>query len=296
MSHLLYQLDLEGADSWTVAAECAALGDATMLEDLRAGVKPAQAVALLYVHGETVNQWSRAEIKRVWQESKVRNRLEEWLYPAAKSTTHGYCYGSGWMTTRDTILKYSMADLPLELGDAKPIALSKAEIEKLRACCALRYPGIALWHAKEGRDMRERGYLQMPTGHVRRFWGLKCEWKQGREQANHETLREWLASKPQYNTTYVLKLALHRLWHDGENRRDSGRWITCPKCSGTGHEMNDPVNICTECDGEKRVEMLGSVVPCSERSFEPVREVVGMITENKTTAELVRVARFRRKR
>lgn len=260
MTHLLYQLDLEGADSWTVAAECAALGDTTMLEDLRVGVKPAQAVALAYIHGDKVNTWSRPDIKRVWKEDK--DGLPEWLYPAAKSTTHGYCYGSGWMTTRDTILKYSMADLPLELGDAKPIALSKSEIEKLRECCALRYPGIALWHAKEGREMREKGYLQMPTGHVRRFWGLKCEWKQGREQANHETLREWLAHKPQYNTTYVLKLALHRLWHDGENRRDG----------------------------------LGPVVPCSARSFEPVREVVGMVTGGKTTAQLVREARFRRKR
>lgn len=294
MTHLLYQLDLEGADSWTVAAECAALGDTTMLEDLRAKLKPAKMACLIYKAAIDPCEQNRELIRATLK--IVEPNFEDWLYPGAKEVTHAFCYGAGWMTTRDSVLKRSMSDLPLELKDTKPIVLSKGKIEKLRAALTARYPGIALWHAKEGRDMREKGYLAMPTGHVRRFWGLKCEWKQGREQANHETLREWLASKPQYNTTYALKLALHRLWHDGENRRDSGRWITCPKCSGTGREMNDPVNICTECDGEKRVEMLGSVIPCSERSFEPVREVVAMVTGGKTTSQLVREARFRRKR
>jgi hypothetical protein len=254
-------LDLEGADSWTVAAECAALGDLTMLNDLKAGVKPAQAVALLYQCGASINQCNREQVKASWKAEK--DTLPDWLYPASKSTLHGYCYGSGWMTTRDTLLKYSMADLPIDLKDAKPIALSKGEIEKLRGCCALRYPGVALWHAKEGRDMIAKGYLQMPTGHVRHFWGLKQEWKQGRAQANHETLREWLASKPQYNTTLALKKVLHRLWHDPTNRSD----------------LN-----------------LAPVVPCSERSFGPVRKVVAEVTGGKTTAESVREARYRRKR
>ena len=41
--------DLEGADSWTVAAQCQALGDSNMMNDLLGGIKPAQALAIAHV-------------------------------------------------------------------------------------------------------------------------------------------------------------------------------------------------------------------------------------------------------
>lgn len=211
----LGKFDLEGADSWTVAAECAALGDEMMLLDLRAGLKPAKVLCLLYELGSCVNELGRSHIIE-----KLRfAQFPSWLYPAAKSTIHGYCYGSGWETTRDTILKYSMADLPLELGEAKPIVLSKAKVEKLRAAAASRYPGIKLWHQAEGKALLERGWLDMSTGHRRLFFGRKAEWKHGHKLPNHDTLKEWLASKPQYYTTLVVKKALWNLWHDPENRQ-----------------------------------------------------------------------------
>jgi hypothetical protein len=37
--------DLKGADGWTIGAYMAMLGDSTMLEDLKFGLKPAQIVA-----------------------------------------------------------------------------------------------------------------------------------------------------------------------------------------------------------------------------------------------------------
>jgi hypothetical protein len=123
-----------------------------------------------------------------------------------------------------------MADLPLELGETKPIVLSKTEVEKLRAAAAARYPGIKLWHAAEGRAMLERGYLDMSTGHRRMFFGRKAEWKHGHKQPNHDTLKEWLASKPQYYTTLATKRALLKLWEDPENRC----WVR--PMSGPGHE------------------------------------------------------------
>lgn len=80
-------VDLRGADGWTIAAECAAAGDDAMLADLRADVKPAVAVALLYKYGAEVNDWPR---------EKVRARVGDardpaWLYPAAKRVIWGTC-------------------------------------------------------------------------------------------------------------------------------------------------------------------------------------------------------------
>jgi hypothetical protein len=82
-----FQRDLEGADSWTVAAECAALGDSTMLEDLKAGLKPAKILCLLYLKGPEVNTWDRGQIKAALKETS----MEAWLYPGAKAVVHG-CY------------------------------------------------------------------------------------------------------------------------------------------------------------------------------------------------------------
>lgn len=216
----IYRFDLKGADSWTVACECAALGDRTMLEDLQAGLKPAEILCLIYLCGDSVNSLTRDEIK-----TKLETlELESWLYPGAKSVVHGSCYGAGWQTIKDTVLKYSMADLPVELRSAKPIVLEKKTVEALQGAFFSRYWGVKLLHAHEGKEMMKWGMFQTSTGHVRRFFGKKTEWSSSlrKQLPCHETLKAWLASKPQFYTTEVMKMALLRLWEDEENRREDG--------------------------------------------------------------------------
>jgi hypothetical protein len=208
------QCDLEGADSWTVAAECAALGDTKMLEDLRAGLKPAKGLCFGYFEPGLYQNASTDLMKARLKELT----LPDWLYPGAKSSLHGGCYGSGWRTTIDTILKYSMADLPLDLKTARPIVLSKEQVDKLRSALFLRYPGIKAWHAKTEKLLLTTGVLEMNTGHRRRIYQRKAEFKQGRKVACHETLKEVLSSAPQYYTTYSIKLALRNLWYADDNR------------------------------------------------------------------------------
>lgn len=214
---VMMQCDLEGADSWTVAAECAACGDETMLLDLLAGLKPAKILCLSYLEGaEKVNEMSRDEIKLALKTVQ----LPSWLYPGAKASTHGTAYMMSWRTMIDTILKFSMADLPMKLEEANPIVLTKVQVEKLQAAVHARYPGLAKWHAKEGHALMTKGYVETSAGHVRRFYGRKVEWKRGQKMPCHETWKEALASKPQFWTTHATKIMLRRLWLDPENRRD----------------------------------------------------------------------------
>ena len=216
--YLMGQCDLEGADSWTVAVECAALGDQTMLADLKAGLKPAKVLCLLYLFGSDVNRWDRVVIKAKLKETK----MEEWLYPGAKSSVHGSSYGMGIPTMISTVLKFSMSDLPLDLGTTKPIVLTTDQARKLQDAFFSRYPGVKLWHAKEARNLLTHGYVTTSAGHTRRFYGRKAVWKKGAKVVDHDTLKEALASKPQFWTTRATKMALLRLWLDPENRREDG--------------------------------------------------------------------------
>jgi len=217
-TYLMGQCDLEGADSWTVAAECTALGDPTMLADLRAGLKPAKILCMLYLHGPVVNTWDRAAIKAKLKETA----MPDWLYPGAKSAVHGSSYGMGIPTMIGTVLKFSMADLPLELGTAKPIVLTTEQAKRLQEAFFSRYPGVKRWHAHEARSLLTQGFITTSVGHLRRFYGRKAVWKKGLKLADHETLKEALSSKPQFWTTHVCKRALLNLWLDPWNRLDDG--------------------------------------------------------------------------
>jgi uracil-DNA glycosylase family 4 len=211
--------DLSGADSWTVAAELTRLGDPTMLEDLKFGLKPARILCMAYQHGETANRVGREELRKLIRATTT----ESWLYDGAKASCHGTSYGAGWQTIKDTVLKNSLKDLPLVLAEAKPVVLSKKQIEVFQGGFLARYK-IKLWHEREGREMVEQGYIKTTSGNVRRFYGLKAEWDstRNRKVPCHETLKEWLAHKPQYWTTRALKLALEKLWDDPENRLEDG--------------------------------------------------------------------------
>jgi hypothetical protein len=63
----------------------------------------------------------------------------------------------GINTMIDTLLKGSMADLPLKLEDAKPLVLTKLQVETLQNLFFSRYPGLARWHQREGWNHDDQG-------------------------------------------------------------------------------------------------------------------------------------------
>lgn len=84
---LLSQCDLAGADGWTVAAYAAAQGDRTMLEDYRAGIKPAKVGVLMWKQGPAVNKLDRAALKQACKSVDG----DSWEYFGFKRVQHG-CY------------------------------------------------------------------------------------------------------------------------------------------------------------------------------------------------------------
>lgn len=90
MSKSIFQCDLAGADGWSVAAHCARFGDPTMLDDYRAGLKPANIIALMYEFGADITRCDRAALKAA---GKLVDK-DGWLYFACKRVQHG-CYTAG---------------------------------------------------------------------------------------------------------------------------------------------------------------------------------------------------------
>ena len=218
--HELYQFDLEGADNWTVAAECKARADSTMFDDLSIGLKPAQVLALMIHIGPEINDWDRKDIKAKWKE--LKSKLPDWLYPAAKAGTHGNFYGLGWKTMIEGVLKNSMKHLPTKLEDANPLVLTKQQVEAIKDVLFLRYPGVKRWQDSIEQMVRTTGLIEMSTGHRRRLMGRKVEKRGNQTVVNQETWREALASAPQFYTTYATKKALHKVYYSPENQAKDG--------------------------------------------------------------------------
>lgn len=69
--HVFFNCDLKGSDGWTIGAHLARLGDSTMLEDLRAGIKPAARICYMSRHGTySLHKKPRAEVKELLKEVK----------------------------------------------------------------------------------------------------------------------------------------------------------------------------------------------------------------------------------
>ena len=99
--HDFYQIDLKTADGWTIGAECAALGDTRMLDDMRAGFKPANAVVLLLEHGVAVNSWP---MERCLEAQRGIDK-GAWQYLACKKAIWGTAYGLGDVALSEKILE-----------------------------------------------------------------------------------------------------------------------------------------------------------------------------------------------
>ena len=100
-----WQCDLSGADGWTVAADLAALGHPTMLEDYLAGIKPAKVLLLLLEEHEAgrnpalLNALDRKELAARTKAIKFPDgrdalgRQGDWKYLCMKRVQHGCVTG-----------------------------------------------------------------------------------------------------------------------------------------------------------------------------------------------------------
>jgi hypothetical protein len=179
-----------------------------MWDDYRAGLKPARIIALMFAKG-TIPQ-DRDALKLACRDVDS----DGWLYFACKRIQHGSNYGMQEKTMAMQILKDSYN------VSGKPVFLDPALCAALQRLYLSRYPGIYSWHQWARREVSEGRNLQSASGHTRVFFGRRKSWDAKRRcyDADHETWKEFLADEPQENTTYATNLALHRLWHDPENR------------------------------------------------------------------------------
>lgn len=214
----LFQCDLSGADGWTVAAHCLRLGDPTMWDDYRAGLKPAKILALMYQHGADATRCSREELR---ERCKVVDQ-DGWLYFACKRVQHGTNYGMQETTMSTQIMKdsYKMT------GQA--IYVEKAVCAQLQRLYLVRYSGVYSWHTWAKKEVFEGRNLKGASGHTRVFLGRRRSFnpKTRQSEADHETWKEFLSTEPQDNTGYANNLVLHRLWTDPENRIVASRTDT----------------------------------------------------------------------
>jgi uracil-DNA glycosylase family 4 len=207
----IFQCDLKGSDGWTIGAHMAALGDPTMLDDLRFGLKPAQIVAYILRHGnELIRRSSRAEIKELVKEIKK----EDWEYFVSKQGIWGTSYTMGPDKLAECVLKESWGKIQLSRNDAK----------KFQAAIMTRY-NVRLWHNHCQRLIDQNPFMKVPqlisaVGHTRHFFGRR-----------QEILGKWLAHEPQIITTYATNLAAWKLWNDTENRITTSSSSTLSKRS-----------------------------------------------------------------
>jgi hypothetical protein len=211
----IYQADLAGADSWSVAARAAQQGDRTMLDDLLAGLKPAKIVGLMHKYGVVINTKPRDELRILSKEVTD----EGGLYPACKATSHGSNYGMFERTMAENIAKQSYKK------SGVPLVVKPAMCKTLQGFYFTRYWGVPRWHQATARMLKEQGVLACSNGFMRRFFGRKDD---------NATLRDALASEAQTITTYATNLMLLRLWSDEENRREEGALLVEPL-----HQVHD---------------------------------------------------------
>jgi uracil-DNA glycosylase family 4 len=194
--------DLKGADGWTIGANLAALGDSTMLDDLRYGLKPAQILCFASRHGAaSISGKSREQLSELCKEVKK----SDWDYFAGKQCIWGFCYGMGVRKAVQHVFNVSEGT----------VLTSEADMQKLKDMLFKRY-GIERWHKACQEKINRQPYppqMITPSGQIRKFFGRKAD-----------VLGEWLATEPQIVTTFATNSAMYNLWMDPENRyKENGR-------------------------------------------------------------------------
>ncbi len=204
-----YSIDLKGADGWTIGAECAALGDTRMWDDLHSGLKPANSVLLLWENGQQVNQWP---LERCLE---AQSQIDKggWRYRSMKVAIWSVCYGAGDVSVSETILETSWK------RDGELIYVSAADCKKIIASTFARYPGIKRRMERTNMLLARDGELTNCAGFARQFFGRKSD---------AATQRLAYAYTPAFNTAYCNNQALLRMWRDPENIDSNGKRIFRP--------------------------------------------------------------------
>jgi len=203
-----YQIDLKSADTWTVACECANLGDSTMLDDLKADLKQAKIVALMYTEGAKVNQMSRSELAE-----RCAALPKDWLYQGCKRVVHGSNYGMGDVRMAEQILEDSYK------GGGELSTFTVAQCRQLQNLYFMRYAGVKRWQERVRMLLKRDGALTAASGLRRDFFGRKDD---------HQTIKDAYPFCPAANTAYCCNCALLKLWDDPDNRDTDGKRIARP--------------------------------------------------------------------
>lgn len=204
-----FQCDLKGADGWTVAAYCAMLGDPTMLDDYRFGLKPHNIMALK-LRGVQANYNDREELKYLCHPSRFDK--EAWDVFACKRVFHGGNYLEGGGTIAKNILTDSEGKL----------WMTEMECNHLkRNFMFARYPGIERWH-RHVQDKLSRcpliPYLVAASGQLCYFFDRP-----------RDILTQAVAFEPQANTTYATNQAMLKLWRDPANCQSESGTLVLPE-------------------------------------------------------------------
>lgn len=208
----IHQYDLAGADAWTVAAWSAKFGDDSMLEDLKAGIKPHAMIVLMQQEGNKVNLLPREELKPL---VKTVDK-DSWRYAAGKKVVHMSNYLGQKKTMASGVLKDSCKEIPDDLEKFSPIVVPVADCAVLQKWFFQRYWGVGEWHDYFSRLLQGPGeFVSSACGHRRMFLGKRLKSAGGVDRKTHG---DALAHEPQLNTTLATLLAIFRCWTDRENR------------------------------------------------------------------------------
>lgn len=192
----LAKCDLKGADGWTVGANLAALGDSTMLDDLRFGLKPASVLCYASRHGPSaISGKTRPELMELCREVKK----SDWDYFAYKQCIWGFCYLMGVRKAVQHVFNVSEGT----------VLVAQADMQMAKDMLFKRY-NIGLWHRATEQRLFKQPYppkLLSPSGHIREFFGRKSD-----------IVGQALAHEPQSITTYATNMAVFNCWTDPENR------------------------------------------------------------------------------
>lgn len=214
--YLFWQLDLAGADAWTVAADLASCGFPCMLDDLLAGIKPAKVLLLMLQamrNGQnpaTINALSRDELKRLTKALDTDNTLAN-DYLCMKRIQHGTNYTMGPDLCSEVIFKDSEGKVYLPPNQA----LVYQNFYRMRYNSDARIALVA-------ERLRQTGKLQTGVGCFRQFYNTRgrCE--------EHDVVSAAVAFEPQANTTGVINRALCAMITDPMNRRKNGALFVEP--------------------------------------------------------------------
>ena len=194
-----YKADLEGADSWTVAAILSKLGAGQLMEDLLAGLKPAQRAALSLVLGDSYMSESKEVL--LLEKYRLKEGLGPRNYLIGKKVSHGTNYYMQAHTMSKSVFKES--DGEIFYGDKECKRLGDLLIA---------YYHLDLFHDYMKFRCAKDQELSTSFDFKRKFLG----------RSDNALARSMMSHLPQCYTTFTTNTVANRLFYSEENRRSDG--------------------------------------------------------------------------